>query len=60
MTLAVARRDGTIVDAVQRLGAAGVGVDDIGMRTPTMDDVFLSLTGGWPTTRQRKEEEVAA
>jgi ABC-2 type transport system ATP-binding protein len=45
VTVAVAQRRGTIVDAVKRLGDAGVGVDDIGVRTPTMDDVFLSLTG---------------
>jgi ABC-2 type transport system ATP-binding protein len=45
VTLAVRQRDGTIVDAVRRLGSAGVGVADIGLRTPTMDDVFLTLTG---------------
>ena len=61
VTLAVARRDGTIVDAVQRLGAAGVGVDDIGLRTPTMDDVFLSLTGAVAEHEHEHEnEEVAA
>jgi ABC-2 type transport system ATP-binding protein len=45
VTLAVSTREGTIVAAVQLLGAAGVGVADINVRTPTMDDVFLSLTG---------------
>jgi ABC-2 type transport system ATP-binding protein len=34
-----------IVEAVRRLGDAGVGVDDISLRRPTLDDVFLSLTG---------------
>jgi ABC-2 type transport system ATP-binding protein len=34
-----------IVDAVRRLDEAGVGVDDIALRRPTLDDVFLSLTG---------------
>ena len=28
-----------------RLDAAGIAVDDIGLRHPTLDDVFLSLTG---------------
>jgi len=61
VTLAVTQRDGTIVEAVQRLGAAGVGVDDIGMRTPTMDDVFLSLTGKVADHEtEDEEEEVAA
>ncbi len=61
VTLAVARRNGTIVHAVQRLGEAGVGVEDIGMRTPTMDDVFLSLTGKVADHETAdQEEEVAA
>jgi ABC-2 type transport system ATP-binding protein len=43
--LAVRRRDGAIVEAVQRLSDAGVGVDDLNLRRPTLDDVFLALTG---------------
>jgi ABC-2 type transport system ATP-binding protein len=43
--LSVMRRSGTIVDAVRRLDDAGVGVDDLNVRRPTLDDVFLSLTG---------------
>lgn len=41
----VAKRKGTIAQAVERLNAAGVGIDDITMRRPTLDDVFLKLTG---------------
>ena len=43
--LSVLRRSGTIVDAVRRLDEAGVGVEDLNVRRPTLDDVFLSLTG---------------
>ena len=43
--LTVRRRSGAIVEAVRLLGEAGVGVDDLGLRRPTLDDVFLSLTG---------------
>ena len=43
--LTVRERRGAIVDAVERLKAAGVGVDDLGLRRPTLDDVFLTLTG---------------
>ena len=32
-------------DALRRLDAEQIGVDDIGLRRPTLDDVFLSLTG---------------
>jgi ABC-2 type transport system ATP-binding protein len=43
--LTVRQRTGTIVEAVRRLDEVGVGVDDLGLRRPTLDDVFLSLTG---------------
>jgi ABC-2 type transport system ATP-binding protein len=43
--LVVRQRSGTIVDAVRRLDEAAIGVDDLAMRRPTLDDVFLSLTG---------------
>ena len=33
------------VDALRRLDAEQIAVDDIGLRRPTLDDVFLSLTG---------------
>ena len=38
-------RRGAIVEAVNRLSGAGVGVDDLTVRRPTLDDVFLALTG---------------
>ena len=34
-----------LADALRRLDGDGVGVDDVGLRRPTLDDVFLSLTG---------------
>ena len=43
--LAVRQRTGAIVEAVRLLDEAGVGVDDIALRRPTLDDVFLKLTG---------------
>src|SRR5215203_1539579 len=39
----VRQRSGTIAEAVRRLD--GVGIDDIALRRPTLDDVFLALTG---------------
>jgi ABC-2 type transport system ATP-binding protein len=45
VTVGVRRRDGAIVEAVRRLDRAGVGVEDIALRRPTLDDVFLALTG---------------
>ena len=43
--LPVRQRSGTIVEAVRRLDEAGVGVEDLALRRPTLDDVFLTLTG---------------
>jgi ABC-2 type transport system ATP-binding protein len=54
--LVVRQRSGAIVDAVRRLDEAGVGVDDLGMRRPTLDDVFLSLTGHAAETADDDEE----
>ena len=34
-----------LVEALRELDAAGVGVLDVGLRRPTLDDVFLTLTG---------------
>ena len=45
VSLSVRRRTGTIVEAVRRLDEAGVDVDDLSLRRPTLDDVFLKLTG---------------
>ena len=39
------RRQGAIAEAVRRLDEAGVGIDDVTLHRPTLDDVFLNLTG---------------
>jgi ABC-2 type transport system ATP-binding protein len=44
-----------LVNVVRDLGDAGIAIDDIGLRRPTLDDVFLSLTG-----HAAVEEAVAA
>ncbi len=41
----VSRRSGTIAAAVRRLDEAGVGVDDVSLHRPTLNDVFMALTG---------------
>ncbi|MBW8059856.1 MAG: ATP-binding cassette domain-containing protein [Solirubrobacterales bacterium] len=41
----VSRRQGVIAEAVRRLDEAGVGIADVAMHRPTLDDVFLTLTG---------------
>jgi len=45
VSVPVSERRGSIADAVRRLDDAGIAIDDIAVRTPTLDDVFLQLTG---------------
>jgi ABC-2 type transport system ATP-binding protein len=45
VTLAVTQRAGSIAEAVRLLDAADLDIEDLGMRRPTLDDVFLTLTG---------------
>jgi len=45
VSVPVRERRGAIAEAVRRLTEQGIGVDDINLRRPTLDDVFLSLTG---------------
>jgi len=49
------QRTGAIAEAVRRLDDAGVGIDDIALRRPTLDDVFIKLTG-----HAAEEDEAAA
>jgi ABC-2 type transport system ATP-binding protein len=60
VTLAVAQRAGSIAEAVRLLDAADVDIEDLGMRRPTLDDVFLSLTGKHAEEEPAADEEEAA
>ena len=51
----VDKEAGTIMEAVRRLDGAGIGADDVAVKRPTLDDVFLELTG-----RELSEDEAQA
>jgi len=53
----VAERRGSIAEAVRRLDDAGIAIDDISVSAPTLDDVFLNLTGR-ATEPELEEAEV--
>jgi ABC-2 type transport system ATP-binding protein len=60
LVMPLTRGRGGIAEAVRRLDAAGVGIADIAVRRPTLDDVFIVLTGHAAereTEGQEKEEE---
>jgi ABC-2 type transport system ATP-binding protein len=44
-SIAVQGGSAVLIDALRQLDAAGVVVKDVAIRRPTLDDVFLSLTG---------------
>jgi ABC-2 type transport system ATP-binding protein len=58
--LSVRRRAGVIVEAVRRLSEARVGVDDLTVSRPTLDDVFLALTGHGAENGSDSGEQQAA
>ena len=43
--------------ALRNIDDAGIGVNDVGLRRPTLDDVFLSLTGHVAEPQQASLEE---
>jgi ABC-2 type transport system ATP-binding protein len=55
----VRTRRGVIAEAVGLLSDQSIGVDDINLRRPTLDDVFLSLTGHAAEEPAEAEEEAA-
>jgi ABC-2 type transport system ATP-binding protein len=59
VTVPVAGGPSAITAAVQALGAIDVEVDDLGLRRPTLDEVFLTLTGA-PAQPAEETEQVSA
>jgi ABC-2 type transport system ATP-binding protein len=56
----IRRRSGVIAEAVRRLDDVDVGIDDISIRRPTLDDVFVALTGHAAEDEPAEEEVPAA
>ena len=60
VSVPVSSHGGILTRAVRELDAAGIEVDDIGFRRPTLDEVFLSLTGRPATDEGSVPEELAS
>ena len=56
VSVPVHRRVAALTEVVSGLAGAGIAAADIGLRRPTLDDVFLSLTG---RRADRTDEEAA-
>jgi ABC-2 type transport system ATP-binding protein len=59
VSVPIESHDGVLTMAIRGLDEAGVHVDDIGFRRPTLDEVFLSITGR-PAEEPTVDEEVTA
>jgi ABC-2 type transport system ATP-binding protein len=57
VSIPISRRRGAIAAAVRRLDEAGIAIDDIAVRSPTLDDVFLTLTGRAAEPEEESEVE---
>jgi ABC-2 type transport system ATP-binding protein len=55
VTVRVNQGSKVLADTVRLLDAAGIGFEDLALRKPTLDDVFLTLTGR-PVEEQPDEE----
>lgn len=56
VSIPVQSHNGVLTRAVRELDGAGVQVDDIGFRRPTLDEVFLAITG---RPAEERSEEMA-
>ena len=60
LTLPAPRESLVLVeDAAAELRRAGIGVSDMGLRRPTLDDVFLQLTGEAPSENGKPQSAAA-
>ena len=48
-----------LVDVVRSLGEEHIGIYDVGLRRPTLDDVFLTLTGHAAEADTSEDDELA-
>jgi ABC-2 type transport system ATP-binding protein len=60
LVMPLTREHGGIAEAVRRLDTARVGISDIAVRRPTLDDVFIVLTGHAAEPPEDELEEAAA
>jgi ABC-2 type transport system ATP-binding protein len=56
----VAHRVAALTEVVRGLDAAGITAEDIGVRRPTLDEVFLHLTGSHAEAASAPQQEVSA
>ncbi len=58
VSFSIREHRGAIAEAVRRLNDAGVGIDDMAIRRPTLDDVFMTLTGRPPESEEAEDQQL--
>ncbi|MEV4556965.1 ATP-binding cassette domain-containing protein [Kitasatospora sp. NPDC049285] len=59
ITIPVSGGAKVLADVIRELDARSIEIDDIGLRRPTLDDVFLSLTGHVTEDEENDEDQGA-
>ena len=59
VTVAVSGGKGILADALRELDAAGIAIDDVALQRPSLDDVFLTLTGHAVEDQAPEEADLA-
>jgi ABC-2 type transport system ATP-binding protein len=59
LTVPVSGGSKTLIEALRALDGEGIAVTDIGLRRPTLDDVFLTLTGHAAEEKKDDDEPAA-
>jgi ABC-2 type transport system ATP-binding protein len=55
VSVPIVSASGAVTTAIRRLDQSGIAVDDIATQRPTLDDVFLTLTGQTATAEEEAE-----
>jgi ABC-2 type transport system ATP-binding protein len=58
LTAPVAGGSVVLVEVLRRLDTSAIGVLDVGLRRPTLDDVFLTLTGHAAESNEAAKDEM--
>jgi ABC-2 type transport system ATP-binding protein len=59
LTASVTNGTAALADAIRELDSAGIAIEDIALRRPTLDEVFLTLTGHGADSAPAAREEVS-
>ena len=60
VSIAISNAAGLLPKVIRELDGAGIEIEDLGLRRPTLDDVFLTLTGRTAEAAEKDDAEKAS